>query len=187
MKDPVQPTLVSARPARSEPATAVLAYARPDAGNDDTAPLSGARSFARPGNGVAVYDISAAIVYLPNGEKLEAHSGLGMMRDDPSYAHKKNRGPTPPHTYTLSMRESLFHGVRAIRLNPIGGEKAIHNRNGLLAHTYMLGKRGDSNGCVSFKDYKRFLAAFQRGEVKKLVVVSRLSTNPIERFASLFR
>jgi hypothetical protein len=38
----------------------------------------------------------------------------------------------------------------------------------------MLGPNGDSNGCVSFKDYDAFLRAYQSGQVKKLVVVSRL-------------
>ena len=31
----------------------------------------------------AVYDISAHMVYLPDGTKLEAHSGLGSDLDDP--------------------------------------------------------------------------------------------------------
>jgi hypothetical protein len=47
----------------------------------------------------------------------------------------------------------------------------------------MLGKRGDSNGCVSIKDYRRFLAAFKRGEVTQLVVVARLP-GPFTRVAS---
>ena len=75
---------------------------------------------------------------------------------------------------TVTMRETLFHGVAAIRLNPVNAS-AMFGRDGMLAHTYMLGPRGDSNGCVSFKDYSRFLAAFQRGEVTRLVVVTRLS------------
>ena len=29
----------------------------------------------------AVYDISNHVVYLPNGAKLEAHSGLGEMKE----------------------------------------------------------------------------------------------------------
>ena len=33
----------------------------------------------------AVYDISAHMVYLPDGTKLEAHSGLGSKLDDPRY------------------------------------------------------------------------------------------------------
>ena len=33
----------------------------------------------------AVYDISARTVYLPNGMSLEAHSGMGNLRDDPEH------------------------------------------------------------------------------------------------------
>jgi hypothetical protein len=38
----------------------------------------------------------------------------------------------------------------------------------------MLGPRGDSNGCVSFKDYEAFLRAYKNNEVKRLVVLARL-------------
>lgn len=62
--------------------------------------------------------------------------------------------------------------MRAIRLNPVGGSAAIHGRDGILAHTYMLGPSGASNGCVVFRDYSRFLQAFLRGEVRRLVVVA---------------
>lgn len=41
----------------------------------------------------------------------------------------------------------------------------------------MLAKRGESNGCVVFRDYSRFLAAFKRGEVKRMVVVPKLNGN----------
>ena len=51
---------------------------------------------------------------------------------------------------------------------------AIYGRAGLLAHTYLLGPRGDSNGCISFKDYDRFLQAFLRGDVKRIRVVASL-------------
>ncbi len=172
----------------SRPAEPVLAYARPDVGDDEgeipVVPKRQASPVARAG--VAIYDISANTVYLPNGERLEAHSGLGKMRDNPKYVREKMRGPTPPHTYQLTMRESLFHGVEAIRLNPVGGAGNIFNRVGLLAHTYMLGARGDSNGCVSFKDYKRFLAAFKRGDVRQLIVVESMPDKPRSTFASLF-
>lgn len=120
---------------------------------------------------VAVYDISARIVTLPNGTKLEAHSGLGEIMDDPRNAHVRMRGATPPGTYDLTEREDLFHGVRAIRLTPVGGSGAVYGRVGLLAHTYMLGPTGASNGCVSFKDYQAFLQAYLRGEIQRLVVV----------------
>ena len=126
-----------------------------------------------PDSHTAVYDISAHTVYLPNGEKLEAHSGLGDKLDDPRYVNVKDRGPTPPNVYELALRGELFHEVRALRLNPVGGD-SMFGRDGILAHSYMLGPNGQSNGCVSFKDYPAFLHAYLRGEVDRLVVVSRL-------------
>jgi type VI secretion system (T6SS) effector TldE1-like protein len=125
----------------------------------------------------AIYDITARTVYLPNGERLEAHSGLGELMDDVRYVRRKNRGATPPNTYELTLRESLFHGVQAIRLIPVG-DGDMFDRNGILAHSYMLGPSGQSNGCVSFKDYPRFLRAYLRGEVDRIVVVSRLTKPP---------
>src|SRR6516162_6824229 len=68
----------------------------------------------------AIYDIAARTVYLPNGSPLEAHSGLGDHMDDARYVHLKRLGPTPPNSYKLVMREEPFHGVRAIRLVPVG-------------------------------------------------------------------
>ncbi|MGB9053302.1 MAG: DUF2778 domain-containing protein [Pseudolabrys sp.] len=130
-----------------------------------------------PDNRAAVYDISARTVYLPNGEKLEAHSGLGDKIDDPQYVHVRMRGPTPPNVYDLTLREKLFHGVRAIRLNPVDDSK-MFGRDGILAHSYMLGSNGQSNGCVSFKNYQKFLQAFLSGEVDRLVVVPNLGSEP---------
>jgi Tlde1 domain len=121
-----------------------------------------------------VYDISAHMVYLPDGSRLEAHSGLGSKLDDPKYVHVRMHGATPPHLYDLTPRESLFHGVAALRLNPVGGEDAIFGRTGLLAHTYMLGANGDSNGCVSFRDYNAFLNAYRNQGIKRLAVVARV-------------
>jgi hypothetical protein len=154
-----------------------LAYASADAsatgglGPTQNSALGGSAPYDRS---TAVYDISARMVYMPDGTKLEAHSGLGSKLDDPKFVHVKMSGPTPPHVYDLEPREALFHGVPALRLIPVGGEDAIYGRSGLLAHTYMLGPNGDSNGCVSFKDYNAFLNAYRNGEVKRLAVVSRL-------------
>lgn len=126
----------------------------------------------------AVYVISEHTVYMPNGERLEAHSGLGHRTDDPQYIKVKMRGPTPPNIYDLTLRKSMFHGVRAIRLNPVD-ENRMFGRDGMLAHSYMLrGARGQSNGCVVFKDYPAFLKAFLSGEVDRLVVVERLEDAP---------
>jgi len=122
----------------------------------------------------AVYDISAKMVYLPDGTRLEAHSGLGSKLDDARYSHVRMQGVTPPHIYELTPREALFHGVPALRLNPIGGEQKIFGRSGLLAHTYMLGPNGDSNGCVSFKDYYAFLNAYRNQGIRRLAVLARI-------------
>lgn len=122
----------------------------------------------------AVYVITNKTVYLPDGTQLEAHSGLGSKMDDPRYAHVRMQGVTPPHIYTLKPREALFHGVPALRLTPIGGEDKIFGRDGLLAHTYMLGGTGASNGCVSFKDYYAFLDAYRNKGIRKIAVLARL-------------
>lgn len=121
----------------------------------------------------AVYDISAGVVHMPDGSRLEAHSGMGEKMDDPRYIKVRMRGPTPPNVYVLTEREKLFHGVRAVRLNPVHGER-MFGRDGMLAHTYMIGPTGQSNGCVSFKDYNKFLTAFLDGKVDKMVVVPDL-------------
>jgi len=131
----------------------------------------------------AIYEITSGTVHMPNGRRLEAHSGLGSHMDDPRYVTKKMTGPTPPNVYTLRMRESLFHGVRAIRLIP-KDESKMNGRAGILAHSYMLGASGQSNGCVSFADYPAFLDAYERGDVTHLVVVERLADAPGPKTAS---
>jgi hypothetical protein len=135
------------------------------------------------GSKTAIYDIVAHTVYMPDGRRLEAHSGLGGHMDDPRYINVKSRGPTPPNVYDLTLREELFHGVRAIRLNPVDDGK-MFGRDGILAHTYMLGPNGQSNGCVSFSDYPAFLNAFLRGEVDRIVVVEHLQNAPASETAS---
>ncbi|PQZ50519.1 hypothetical protein CQ052_14795 [Ochrobactrum sp. MYb15] len=164
-----------------------LAYAPPSGQTENIQRGLFGRLFGQAArNKTAIYDISAATVYLPSGEKLEAHSGMGHMRDNPRYVDQKMRGATPPSTYKLRMRESLFHGVEAVRLLPADGRNP-YNRDGLLAHTYMLRRAGDSNGCVVFKDYKRFLNAFKRGEFDKMIVVTSMSSSAKPaRIASIF-
>jgi len=134
---------------------------------------------ALPGadNRTALYDISGHTVYLPDGTRLEAHSGLGRRLDNPRYVKVRMLGPTPPNVYDLTLRKQLFHGVRAIRLNPVN-ENKMYGRAGMLAHTYMLGPNGQSNGCVSFKHYNRFLQAFLKGKIDRLVVVGSLDEAP---------
>jgi hypothetical protein len=159
----------------------VLAFASADAsatvnvtgsiGREQNPILGGSPPYDRD---TAVYDITARTVYLPDGSKLEAHSGLGSYLDDPHSSRIHMRGVTPPHIYTLKPREALFHGVAALRLTPVGGEDSIYGREGLLAHTFMLGPNGDSNGCVSFRDYNAFLNAYRNQGIRKLAVVARV-------------
>ncbi|WP_353642140.1 tlde1 domain-containing protein [Mesorhizobium sp. WSM2239] len=163
---------------RQKPKPQKLAYARPNDPTEEKSRGGFGKTLrnlfgggTRAGNGVAVYDISAAKVYMPDGSVLEAHSGIGNMADDPRYAHVKMKGPTPPHTYNLKMREKLFHGVEAIRMLPVDG-KNKHGRDGFLTHSYLLrGGRAESHGCVAFKNYDRFLTTFKQGKIKQLVVV----------------
>jgi Protein of unknown function (DUF2778) len=152
-----------------KPAPTTLAYAATDdAGLSATSSIGG-----RYDRFTAVYDISAHTVYMPDGTRLEAHSGLGSRLDDPRYADEKMHGVTPPNVYSLELREAPFHGVRALRMIPEDESKTF-GRSGLLAHTYMLGPNGDSNGCVSFKNYDAFLQAYLNQKIKRLAVVARL-------------
>lgn len=163
-----------------QPSTnALLAYASADANvtgsiidtRSQNPMLGGSPPYDRQ---TAVYDIAAKTVYLPDGTRLEAHSGLGSKMDDVRYAHVRMKGVTPPHIYELKPREALFHGVPALRLTPIGGQDKIHGRDGLLAHTYMLGPSGQSNGCVSFKDYYAFLDAYRNKGIRRLAVLAKV-------------
>lgn len=163
---------------KRESSGGLLAYASADASvtasiapKEQNPMLGGSPPYDRS---TAVYDITAKTVYLPDGTKLEAHSGLGSNLDDPRSSRVRMRGVTPPHIYELKPREALFHGVPALRLTPIGGENAIYGRDGLLAHTFMLGPNGDSNGCVSFKDYYAFLDAYRNKGIRKLAVLARV-------------
>jgi hypothetical protein len=161
-----------------QPSGPVLAYARPEDGSISSVPAyNNSISLPAAESRTAVYDIEAHTVYMPNGDRLEAHSGLGNRLDDPNHVNEKGRGATPPHVYDLVLRGQLFHGVQALRLNPVGSGN-MFGRTGILAHSYMLDRNGGSNGCVSFKDYPMFLQAFSRGEVKRLVVVAHLGATP---------
>ena len=184
-----RPVLANLQPTGSDPATVSSDNRTMFEKLADLVPMRFTLASLTPGDGLfserkdltalgydgqtAVYDISAQVVYLPNGTKLEAHSGLGSLMDNPAHINQRMVGATPPNVYDLKPREKLFHGVAALRMTPVG-ENEMHGRTGLLVHSYMLGPNGDSNGCVSIKDYDRFLAAYTNGEVKRLVVVPSL-------------
>lgn len=170
---PAQLLSANDRPAPYPPGP-VLAYAAPETDlHSSHDSVSAAGVFGVIDNWTAVYDIAAHTVYMPDGTMLEAHSGRGSRLDNPQHVHEHMNGATPPHVYRLTLRERPFHKVRALRLLPVGRGN-LFGRTGFLAHTYMLGPRGDSNGCVVFKDYDIFLQAFEKGEIKRLVVVTNL-------------
>lgn len=184
--EPHKRKAVAQVPAAAAPAVTALGYARADDPLDAEGGKAGKIPWPGLGKKVALYDITAQRVYMPSGEVLEAHSGQGAMRDKPQFAHIKMRGPTPPSTYRLSMREALFFGVEALRMTPVDGV-APHGRVGLLTHSYLRKRPGDSAGCIAFKNYPRFLQAYKRGEVTHVVVVASGNKAPAltARLASL--
>jgi hypothetical protein len=170
----------------SKPSHATLAYAAPgDPTDTENGTFSGIGKLfngSRNGmpsaaRGIAVYDISAAVVHMPDGTKLEAHSGIGHRKDNPKHAYVRNLGPTPPNIYKLRMRERLFHGVEAIRMLP-HDRAAMKGRDGMLAHTPLLRRSNGSHGCVAFKHYAKFLKAFKAGKVKTMIVVPSMDELP---------
>lgn len=125
----------------------------------------------------ALYDIAKRVVYLPDGHKLEAHSGYGQWIDDPESVHRKDVGVTPPNVYAVSFREKPFYGVRALRMKPVGSGN-MYGRDGILAHSYLLGDGGASNGCISVRNYDRFLKAYEDGKFNQIIVL-RSADEPV--------
>lgn len=165
----VQRRQVASRPPEALPPPAPIKILAPDVPNDAIGAMYAVLVTPAVAPRTAVYNIAERVVYLPSGLKLEAHSGLGNKVDNPQFVHLRGRGPTPPNTYHLSLRKGLFHGVKAIRLNPVHEEK-MYDRDGFLAHSY-LRRAPQSSGCVAFRHYGSFLAAFMQGEIDRLLVV----------------
>lgn len=117
-----------------------------------------------------LYDIAKRVVYMPDGERLEAHSGYGPYMDDLESVHRKDVGVTPPNVYTVSFREKPFHGVRALRMKPVGAGN-MYGRDGFLTHSFLLGANGQSNGCISLRDYDKFLQAYEDGKFNQIIVL----------------
>lgn len=149
-----------------------------------TDPDEAAREMLAANPKTALYDIERRIVYLPNGDKLEAHSGFGKYMDDPTSVDRKNLGVTPPNVYAVTFREKLFHGVRALRLTPVGKGK-MYGRDGMLAHSFLLDQAGASNGCISVKEYDKLLQAYENGAFERFIVVPRIDERAPALVASL--
>jgi hypothetical protein len=180
---PVARTKPSSREKKKEE----LAYAKPDRSLFGDLFKNNGSGTGWPGKGskVAIYDVSNATVYMPDGTKLRAHSGIGKMRDNPRYEHVKMTGPTPAGVYRLRMRERRFHGVEAIRMLSVDGRDP-KNRTGLLTHTNLLRGQKGSHGCVAFQNYEPFLKAFKRGHITMMIVVPEMPSSRT-RIAALYR
>jgi hypothetical protein len=194
----IEKAVIEDKPADEKPASTTkrtrkdavkdLAYAKPERslfGDLFSSRNKDKGGWLGKGTRVAIYDVSNATVYLPDGTKLRAHSGIGNMRDNPRYEHVKMRGPTPVGIYRLSMREKRFYGVEAIRMTSIDGRDP-KNRTGLLTHTNLLRGQTGSHGCVAFQNYQPFLRAFKRGQIDTLVVVPELPSSRTQ-LAALYR
>lgn len=158
---PIEPQVASLPPQPEQPGILDKLFGDPD---------RSAKAFLAANPNTALYDITRRAVYLPDGEKLEAHSGFGQWMDDPTSVARKDLGVTPPNVYAVSFREKPFHGVRALRMKPVGSGK-MYGRDGILAHSYLLGEAGASNGCLSVRDYDKFLQAFEAGKFNQIIVV----------------
>jgi hypothetical protein len=102
-----------------KPTPVKFAYAATDEGGLGVDQAAGARY----DQWTAVYDISAHIVYMPDGTQLEAHSGLGSWLDDPNHADEKMRGVTPPECLqSWTERRALPRGTCTAADSPRRGE-----------------------------------------------------------------
>jgi hypothetical protein len=172
---PLAPQLASLPPQqRQEPGFFSKLFADPD---------RAAKAMLAANPKTVLYDIVKRAVYLPDGEILEAHSGFGKFMDDPETVHRKDVGVTPPNVYAVSFREKPFHGVRALRMKPVGGAN-MYGRDGILAHSFLLGEAGASNGCISVRDYDKFLQAYEDGKFDRIIVVFRADETGPARVAS---
>jgi hypothetical protein len=174
-QDSTRPAVVRTTPVVAEPQLAALPP-QPKSGDPNIFdklfgdPDRAAKAVLAANPNAALYDIAKRVVYLPGGEKLEAHSGYGQYMDDLESMHRKDVGVTPPNVYAVSFREKPFHGVRALRMKPVGNGN-MYNRDGILAHSYLLGEAGGSNGCISVRDYDKFLQAYEDGKFNQIIVL----------------
>ena len=161
---------------------ALLSYASADASVTgsipDTRAEPDAGRIAALRQATAVYDIAAKKVICPtapSSRRIRPRLENGRR----ALCACADAGRAPPHIYELKPRKALFHGVPALRLTPIGGQDKIFGRDGLLAHTYMLGASGNSNGCVSFKDYYAFLNAYRNQGIRRLAVLAKVESRAV--------
>ncbi len=79
---------------------------------EDDSQLGARSATSRYDQGTAVYDISAHTVYMPDGTKLEAHSGFGKRLDDPTrVAERISRSHSTGCLYPRIARSTFSRGT----------------------------------------------------------------------------
>ena len=120
----------------------------------------------------AVYDISARVVYLPDGTSSKPIRAWGTPSTIRATKRARSRPDAAP-SLPVGAPRRLVPRRSGPAPQPDRGRRSLRPA-GLLAHPFMLGPNGDSNGCVSFRDYEAFLKAYENGQINKLAVVTRL-------------
>ena len=131
---------------KREPSGGLLAYASADASvTASIAPkeinpmFGGAPPYERD---TAVYDITAKTVYLPDGTRLEAHSGLGSNLDDPRSSKIRMRGVTPAaHLHAEAARGAVPRRARAAPDPDRRRERDLRTRRPARAHLHARAER----------------------------------------------
>ena len=149
-----------------KPKPVALAYAAPD-----DAGLVG-NIAGRYDQWTAVYDISAHKVYLPDGSVLPFRPRQRARRSGVTPTNVQ--GSTPVNVYDLKPRETLLHGVEAIRLDPSGRVPRARPQRLFGPHLHAW-PQWDSFGCVlapatTTPSSRRF----KEQKIKHLAVVASL-------------
>ena len=121
----------------------------------------------------AVYDLSAHTVYLPNGTKLEAHSGLGDRLDDPNHVNERMRGATPPHLYETRAAGGFVPRRAGLASKSHRRRRYFRPRRSTRPHLYAGPELGIPTAACRSRTTTD-LRAYQNGEIRKLAVVARL-------------
>ncbi len=116
----------------------------------------------------AVYDLMAHTVFLPDGSRLEAHSGLGPLGTIPPMSWKRTGARRRRMNMNSRCARACSTACRRCGSIPSAGRMRSMAAPGCSPTPTCWGPDGDSNGCVSFKNYDAFLAAFQSGPSRSL-------------------
>ena len=119
-------------------------------------------------------NLGAHRLSVPTANSSRRIRGCGDQMDDPRHVNGQDARGVRRRTSRSDHAGIAFSRRRGDPAQPASTKTEMFGRDGILAHTYMLGPNGQSNGCVSFKNYAAFLRAFQTGDIDRLVVVAEL-------------